>query len=122
MYLLSVQPYLDQHFKFYKQIITINTNPEGKLKELEAVRSIIPDNISCKYITQSEPLGLGHAVLCAKSAVGNHPFALILPDDLIEDGTRGVTKQLVKRYEKTNNSIIAVENVCKKKAYVTIYF
>ena len=87
---------------------------QGKLKELEAVRSIIPDNISCKYITQSEPLGLGHAVLCAKSAVGNHPFALILPDDLIEDGTRGVTKQLVKRYEKTNNSIIAVENVCKK--------
>ena len=55
----------------------------GKDELLRSVRGILPEGVTCIYIRQSEPLGLGHAVLCARPAVGREPFAVILPDDLI---------------------------------------
>ena len=70
---------------------------EGKLEKLEVVRSIIPDGVTCMYIRQAEPLGLGHAVLSAKPVIGNEPFLVILPDDLIDDGNRGVVNQLIEK-------------------------
>ncbi len=84
---------------------------KNKIEKLEIVRNIIPDNVSCIFIRQAEPLGLGHAVLCAQAAVGDNPFAVILPDDLVEDGERGVIKQMVSEYEQLGYSIIAVETV-----------
>jgi UTP--glucose-1-phosphate uridylyltransferase len=86
----------------------------GKFEKLEIVRNIIPDGVTCIYIRQAEPLGLGHAVLCAKSVVGDQPFAVLLPDDLIDDGDRGVTKQLVEQYQQESKSVIAVENAPKE--------
>ncbi len=86
----------------------------GKLERLEIVRNIIPEGVTCIYIRQAEPLGLGHAVLCAKPVIGDQPFVVILPDDLIDDGTRGVTSQLVEQYQKERKSVIAVENVPKE--------
>jgi UTP--glucose-1-phosphate uridylyltransferase len=87
---------------------------EGKIEKLEIVRNIVPGNVTCIYIRQAEPLGLGHAVLCAKSVIGDAPFAVILPDDLIDDGDRGVTRQMIDKYEQEGNSVIAVENVPKE--------
>ena len=87
---------------------------KGKTKELEIVKNIIPEGVTCIYIRQSEPLGLGHAVLYAKPVIGDQPFAVILPDDLIDDENRGVTKQLIDKYEQERKSIIAVENVPKE--------
>ncbi|MGB5247712.1 MAG: sugar phosphate nucleotidyltransferase, partial [Woeseia sp.] len=55
----------------------------GKEQMLAEVRSIVPPGVSCIYIRQGEPLGLGHAVLCARPAVGNEPFFVHLADDLI---------------------------------------
>ena len=72
---------------------------KGKTKELEIVKNIIPEGITCIYIRQSEPLGLGHAILHAKPVIGDQPFAVILPDDLIDDENRGVTKQLIDKYD-----------------------
>jgi len=97
---------------------------KGKLKELESVKDIIPKDVTCIYIRQSEPLGLGHAVLCAKSLIGKQPFVVILPDDLIDDGNRGVTKQLISLYEKERKSIVAVENIKKvdTKKYGVVSF
>lgn len=86
----------------------------GEMERLEIVKNIIPEGITCIYIRQPEPLGLGHAVLCAKPVVGDQPFVIILPDDLIDDGTRGVTKQLVEQYQKDSKCVIAVENVSKE--------
>ncbi len=83
----------------------------GNNIKLEIVRNIVPEHVTCIFIRQAEPLGLGHAVLCAKSVVGDEPFAVILPDDLTDDGQRGVTKQLVDKYTEHGNSVIAVENV-----------
>ena len=84
---------------------------KGKTDKLKIIKNIIPNGVTCVYIIQAEPLGLGHAILCAKNVVGNQPFAILLPDDLIDDGVRGVTKQLVDLYEEENKSIIAVEDI-----------
>ena len=84
---------------------------KGETEKLAMIRDIVPAEVSCIYIRQAEPLGLGHAVLCARPVVGDAPFAVLLPDDLIDDGRRGVTRQLVAEYEKTGQSVIAVEDV-----------
>jgi UTP--glucose-1-phosphate uridylyltransferase len=82
----------------------------GKHELLEQLMSATPRGVSFVYVRQPEPLGLGHAVLCAQSVVGDEPFAVILADDLI-DATPGVTAQLVKSYEKHGTSVLAVEEV-----------
>ena len=89
---------------------------KNKTDELSIVKNIVPKNITCIYIRQAEPLGLGHAVLCAKPIIGDSPFAVILPDDLIDDGSRGVTQQLISKYKQINSSIIAVENIPLKES------
>jgi UTP--glucose-1-phosphate uridylyltransferase len=104
---------ITDHFdKAYELETELEKN--GKFKQLEIVKNILPDGVTCIYIRQSEPLGLGHAVLCAKPIIGDQPFAVILPDDLIDDGSRGVTRQLIDKYEQESKSIIAVENVPKE--------
>lgn len=87
---------------------------QGQFEKLEIVRNIIPEGVTCIFIRQAEPLGLGHAVLCAKPVVGDQPFVVILPDDLIDDGDRGVTQQLIEQYQKEGKSVIAVKNVPKE--------
>ena len=87
---------------------------KGKNEELKIVRGIIPNDVTCIFIRQAEPLGLGHAVLCAKSVIGDAPFAVILPDDLIDDGKRGAIKQMVDKYQQQDSSVIAVQNVPKE--------
>ncbi len=81
----------------------------GKDKLLELVRNIIPSHVSCIFIRQAMPLGLGHAVLCAHPVVGDEPFAVVLADDLIDDGERGVLKQMVDAYSEFERSIIGTE-------------
>jgi len=61
-------------------------------------------------VRQAEPLGLGHAVLCARPVIGDEPFAVILADDLI-DARPGVTAQLVQSYERHGASVLAVQDV-----------
>ena len=83
----------------------------GKQELLEIVRNIPPEGTNCRYVIQHEPLGLGHAVLCAKPLVGDEPFAVILPDDLIYHDARTCLQQMVEIYREKNASVIAVENV-----------
>ena len=82
----------------------------GKNELLELVRGIIPKHINCIYIRQPEPLGLGHAVLCAEPVVKDEPFAVILADDLI-DGEPAVLKQMADVYEQHHCSVLGVEEV-----------
>lgn len=85
----------------------------GKTKLLEVVRGAIPKNINCIYIRQSAPLGLGHAVLCARPVVGDEPFAVLLADDLmdVDAGERPVLKQMTDIYEQEGASLLAVQEV-----------
>ncbi len=84
---------------------------KGKTELLTLLRSVVPPNISFVFIRQPEALGLGHAVLCASSVIGDEPFAVILADDLIEDAGRGCIAQMVKLYEEKHTSILGVERV-----------
>lgn len=79
---------------------------------LEIVQKVVPDHIHCVFIRQSEALGLGHAVLCAEPAVGNKPFAVILPDDLIYNkGGKSCIQQMVDVYEAKQGSVIGTQTV-----------
>lgn len=82
----------------------------GKDDLLRSIRDIVPKGVSCIYIRQGEPLGLGHAVLCARSAVGNEPFFVHLADDLIA-GEPPCLTQMAGEYARHSGSVIAVETV-----------
>ena len=80
---------------------------------LELVRNVIPKNVNCIYIRQSAPLGLGHAVLCARPVVGNEPFAVLLADDFMDTaaGHKPVLVQMADVYAYERSSILAVQDV-----------
>jgi len=85
----------------------------GKQALLETVRNVIPKNVNCIYIRQSSPLGLGHAVLCARPVVGNEPFAVLLADDFMDTapGQKPVLAQMTDVYTYERSSILAVQDV-----------
>ena len=87
----------------------------GKTELLDMVRSIIPSEVNCIYIRQSEALGLGHAVLCARPVVGDEPFAVILADDLI-DARTPVVRQMIDVYERYGCSVLGVEEIAPEKS------
>ncbi|MEY3982227.1 MAG: UTP--glucose-phosphate uridylyltransferase GalU [Pseudomonadota bacterium] len=86
---------------------------KNKQALLDVVRRVAPSSINCIYIRQPEALGLGHAVLCAAPVVGNEPFAILLADDLMDQGPDGVPvmRQMVDVYREHDCSVIAVEEV-----------
>jgi len=104
----SIQDYFDKAYELESEL-----EKKDKKRELELVRSLIPAGIHCAYVRQPEALGLGHAVLCARNVIGEEPFAVILPDDLMDDGD--TIKKMVRLYEKTGSSIVAVERVDRDK-------
>lgn len=102
---------LDHFDKAYE--LEAELEAKGKDKLLQLVKDIVPPHVSCIYLRQSEALGLGHAVLCAKPVVEDEPFSVILADDLIENDSNGCVKQMVQSYEQHNASILAVQQVDK---------
>lgn len=85
----------------------------GKKKLLELVRNVVPKNVNCIFIRQSEPLGLGHAVLCARPVIGDEPFAILLADDFmdVDAGDKPVLAQMTDVYSKEGMSLLAVQDV-----------
>jgi UTP--glucose-1-phosphate uridylyltransferase len=102
----SIQDHFDKAYELENEL-----KQKGKFETLDFLKKLIPPYVSCVFIRQSEALGLGHAVLCARPIVGDEPFAVILADDLVEDGGRGCTKQLVDLFAAEQCSILAVEDV-----------
>jgi UTP--glucose-1-phosphate uridylyltransferase len=82
----------------------------GKDELLASIRGIVPAGVTCIYIRQGQPLGLGHAVLCARPAVGNEPFFVHLADDLIA-GRPGCLAQMAAEHGRHGGSVVAVETV-----------
>jgi len=100
---------IEDHFdKAYE----LETELERKGKDvlLEQVRSVLPEGVRCIYIRQAEPLGLGHAVLCAQSVVGADPFAVLLADDLM-DAAPPAMARMAQVFEKEGSSLLGVEEV-----------
>jgi UTP--glucose-1-phosphate uridylyltransferase len=100
---------IEDHFdKAYE--LEASLEASGKLKLLSYVQEVVPKHVNCIYIRQAEPLGLGHAVLCAKPVIQDEPFAVILADDLI-DGEVPIVKQMVDVFAKHQCSILGVQDV-----------
>ncbi|MGH8172767.1 MAG: UTP--glucose-1-phosphate uridylyltransferase GalU [Rhodanobacteraceae bacterium] len=88
----------------------------GKKELLALVQGTLPRNVRCVFVTQPEALGLGHAVLCAKPVVGDEPFGVILPDDLIWTGSgAGALRQMAELSAGENAGVIAVEEVPREQ-------
>lgn len=85
----------------------------GKEDLLQSIQGIVPPGVACIYIRQGEPLGLGHAVLCARPAVGDEPFFIHLADDLIA-GDPPCLKQMADEYQRHGGSVIATQQVPKQ--------
>ena len=104
----AIEDHFDSNFELESNLIE-----RGKQDLLDIVRGILPDGVSCAYIRQRSPQGLGHAVLCAKQLVMNEPFAVLLADDLIDGGQQPCLQQMINVFEETQSSIVAVEKIAR---------
>ena len=105
----SIEDHFDKNVELEASLLASN-----KSILLELIQSIIPSHVKCIYTRQSEPLGLGHAVLQAKTIINDEPFAVLLADDLT-DAKTPVLKQLINQHQKEQASVIAIENIAKEK-------
>ena len=104
---------IEDHFdKAYELEATLEM--QGKKELLRIVQEVVPKHINCIYIRQAEPLGLGHAVLCALPVIQDEPFAVILADDLI-DGDTAIMKQMVDVYAQYQCSVLGVQDVPRSR-------
>jgi len=83
----------------------------GKHELLSLVQGLLPPHVRCVYVTQEQALGLGHAVLCAKPVIGDEPFGVILPDDLIVNEGASALKQMAELAMREGAGVLAVEEV-----------
>jgi len=102
----SIEDHFDKAYELESELKAV-----GKDKLLNIVQTILPEHVSCIYLRQAEAKGLGHAVLCAKSVVGNEPFAIVLADDLIRCEAKGVCEQMAEVHERTGASVLSVQEV-----------
>ncbi|WP_136414487.1 UTP--glucose-1-phosphate uridylyltransferase GalU [Herbaspirillum sp. ST 5-3] len=101
----SIEDHFDKAYELESELAS-----HGKVKLLKEIQSLLPANLHYSYVRQSEALGLGHAVLCARPLVGDEPFAVVLADDLI-DADVPVLKQMIDLYEQHGSSVVGVQNV-----------
>ncbi|MEM7401007.1 MAG: UTP--glucose-1-phosphate uridylyltransferase GalU [Pseudomonadota bacterium] len=106
----SIEDHFDTAYELESEL-----QADGKETMLAIVQNILPSYVNCIYIRQSEPLGLGHAVLCAEPVVGNEPFAVILADDLIDDDDSGCMSQMVNIYDENHCGLVGVQEVKKEE-------
>jgi len=100
---------IEDHFDTDEELEKL-LESQGKSELVRQVRSVLPGNASCIYIRQPAPLGLGHAVLCARPAVGDEPFFVHLADDLIASDVPCL-KQMAQVYDERGGSVLGVEEV-----------
>lgn len=102
----SIADYFDSAYELEETL-----EHAGKHKLLAAVQGLLPKHVRCVYVTQERALGLGHAVLCAKAVIGNEPFGIVLPDDLIVNDGPGALRQMAERATDGKTGVLAVEEV-----------
>lgn len=98
-----IEDYFDTQIELYATL-----EKRGKKEELNHLQDLQPQPGSTSFTRQQQPLGLGHAVWCARELIGDEPFALLLPD-MIMQSSKGCLSEMVRLYEKTGGNIIAVQ-------------
>jgi len=105
----SIEDYFDTAYE-----LEMTLEAKGKTKLLEELRADLPAPGACSFVRQQAPLGLGHAVWCARDIVGNEPFAVLLPDMLMRSEIPFLAA-MNQAYQNTGGNIIAVEEVPMEK-------
>ncbi len=100
-----IEDHFDRQFELEETL-----ESRGKLAALKELQKDLPSAGQTSFTRQQEPLGLGHAVWCARELVGNQPFALLLPD-MVFKAKPGVLKQMIDAYEEQGGNIVGVEEV-----------
>ncbi len=103
---------MEDHFDHAYELEKI-LQEKGKSEALDIARSMLLEEGRISYVRQMRPLGLGHAIWCARKLVGDHPFAVALPDDLIK-GRPGTLKQMVEAYNTVGGNLVATMNVSRE--------
>jgi UTP--glucose-1-phosphate uridylyltransferase len=106
----AVADYFDKAYELEQKL-----ERAGKTEQLELVRNVLPEGVRAVFVTQAEALGLGHAVLCAKPVIGDEPFAVLLPDDLIWNRGPGALKQMADAAQASGASVIAAQDVPREQ-------
>jgi UTP--glucose-1-phosphate uridylyltransferase len=107
----AIADYFDKAYELESKLAQ-----SGKNDLLAMVQGTLPRHVRCVFVTQPEALGLGHAVLCAKPVVGDEPFGVILPDDLIWNTGAGALRQMADLSLRENGAgVIAVEEVPREQ-------
>jgi UTP--glucose-1-phosphate uridylyltransferase len=103
----AIADYFDKAYELESKL-----HEKGKAELLALVQGTLPRHVRAIFVTQPEALGLGHAVLCAKPVVGDEPFGVVLPDDLIWNGAgAGALRQMAELADAQQAGVIAVEEV-----------
>ena len=104
----AIEDYFDTNYELEDRLRKSN-----KQAAIDVVKQVLPENITCIYVRQPEPKGLGHAVLCAKEVVGNVPFVVMLADDVLDDGANpgASLKAMIDTHQRSSASVLAVEQV-----------
>ncbi len=106
----AIADYFDKAYELEAKLLE-----KGKDELLALVQGTLPRQVRAIFVTQPEAMGLGHAVLCAKAVVGNEPFGVVLPDDLIWNapsrGGKGALRQMAELADAEQAGVIAVEEV-----------
>lgn len=102
----AIADYFDKAYELETELAE-----RAKDELLALVQGILPADVNCLYVRQSEALGLGHAVLCARPLVKDAHFGVILPDDLIDNANDPVLAQLARHHAATGHSVISVAEV-----------
>ena len=108
----AIEDHFDKNYELESELVLRN-----KRELLEQVRSVVPKGVNCTYIRQPEALGLGHAVNCASSVVGDEPFAVILADDLIAGHEKNCMQQMVEIFNESHSSLLGVENIDREETH-----
>lgn len=102
----AIEDHFDSNYELESKL-----EQRGQWELLKIVQDILPAGVSCVYVRQAKTLGLGHAVLCAKNLVCNEPFAVLLADDLIEEGSNGCLSEMMALFLETQSCVVALENI-----------
>ena len=106
-----IEDYFDAQVELYATLAE-----RGKKAELEHMQALQPQPGTTSFTRQQVPLGLGHAVWCARELVGDEPFALLLPD-MVMQSKKGCLKEMVELYEQTGGNVIAVQECDPEEAH-----
>lgn len=105
----AIEDHFDTVFELESEL-----DAKGKTELLQIIRGVVPSHVNCIFIRQHKALGLGHAVLCARSVVGDEPFAVLLADDLME-GPEPILSQMAKLHKFQQCSVLAVQTVAPEE-------